>query len=213
MPNSGTLLGPVVAAALLAGAMPVLAQQATRATAPVYGHVVVFAMPAGFEPAYEDEQNGRYILELVPQGESVQDWSQMVTLTGAQGLQAAMAMEPKALVDWGLDEIAAGYQGACANPIIAEVFNDAPPPGSADGALAHLGCPMVTATGQSEQMMFWVTVAGDDLYTLQWAERGPGVETMEFDPPRWFDRFDLMKQMALCLPQAGEAAPYPSCLD
>lgn len=202
-----------LSATVIACATPALAQQATRATAPVYGHVVVFAMPPGFEPAHEAEGEGSYILELLPRGQTLQDWSEMVTLTGAQGLRPALGLTASELVDWGLDQLARGYQDGCTAPIIAEVFNDAPPPGAADAALAHLGCPETRSTGKSEQMMFWVAAAGDDLYTLQWAERGPADAGLAFDPPRWFDRFDLLKELALCVPATGEQAPYASCLD
>lgn len=189
------------------------APQFTRATAPVYDSVVVFALPGGFQPGHEAEQSGSYILELVPEEQTVQDWSEMLTLTGADDLQGAAGMTAIQMVDWGLEEIARGYEAGCEGPIIVEAFNDAPPRGAEDGVLAHVGCPKVTATGQSEQMMFWVAVREGDLFTLQWAERGPATTEMVFDPPLWFDRYEILAQMSLCGPQPGEAAPYPSCLD
>ena len=185
----------------------------TRATAPVYDSVVVFALPQGFEPGYEAEQDGAYILELVPPGQSVENWKELLTLTGVDNPPAVAGLSAQEIVDWGLEEIARGYKAACAAPITFEAFNDAPPPGSEDGVLAHVGCAELRQTGRSEQMMFWVAVRAGDLYTLQWAERGPTMESLAFDPPHWFDRFDVLGQMALCAPQPGEEAPYPSCLD
>lgn len=204
-----------ILASLLTLTMPAFAQGGpiTRATAPVYDSVVVFALPAGFEHAFENEQAGAYILELVPQGQSDEDWQEMLTLTGVDNAQQAAGMTAKEIIDWGLEEMARGYEAGCAQPIIVEAFNDAPTPGAEDGVLAHIGCAEVSATGQSEQMMFWLAVREGDLYSLQWAERGPAAATLAFEPQNWFDRFEFLKQMALCSPEPGEEAPYPSCLD
>lgn len=201
--------------ALTALAAPAWAEtgQFTRATAPVYDSVVVFALPGGFEPGFEHAQNGSYILELVPQGQSVEAWQEMLTLTGVDNAQQNAGMSAKEIVDWGLEEMARGYEAGCAHPVTFEAFNDAPPPGAEDAVLAYVGCAELRQTGQSEQMMFWLAVREGDLFTLQWAERGTAVEALAFDPPHWFARFDLLKAMSLCGPAPGEEAPYPSCLD
>ena len=200
------VLGFGLAAAAETGKVP-------RAAAPVYDSVVVFALPGGFEPAFENEQNGAYILELVPQGQSLDAWTEMLTLTGVDNAQQNAGMSAKEIVDWGLEKIARGYEAGCLQPLTFEAFNDPPPPGAEDGVLAHVGCPEVRQTGQSEQMMFWLAVREGDLFTLQWAERGPATDSLTFDPPKWFDRFEVLKAMALCGPEPGEKAPYPSCLD
>lgn len=195
------------------GALPSFtnAQSASWANAPVYGAVVVFQLPPSFQPGFEAEAAGRYILELVPSGQTVEDWEEMLTLTAVQGVTSGSGMDATEVVDWGLQELAHGYQNGCSAPIIFEIFNDPPPKGAEDGVLAHLGCPKVLRTGQSEQAMLWVAVGQDNLYTLQWAERGPAQDSLAFEPSQWFDRFDLLSRMALCVPLPAEQAPYPSC--
>lgn len=211
-PRLAALLFQALAASLCL-AHPLQAEGPTRATAPIYGGVVVFAVPPGFEAAHEAEDNGAYILELVPGGQSVEDWDEMLTLTGIGSAVEDSGMTAKDLVDWGLQQLGDGYQAGCARPIISEVFNDAPPKGAEDAALAHFGCPELRQTGLSEQALLWVAVGQGNLYTLQWAERGPPQDRMAFDPPQWFDRFDLLSRLSLCAPLPDEQAPYPSCLD
>lgn len=214
---AGKLVRPALCAlGLMVGlGHPGLAEQAQplRATAPVYDSVVVFALPAGFQPAHEAEANGAYILELVPAGQSLTDWQEMLTLTGADDLQNTAGMTAVEVVDWALEEVARGYEAGCNLPITVETFSDAPPTGAEDAVLAYIGCPEVTGSGLAEEMILWVAAREGDLFTLQWARRGPAVREIQFDPPRWLGRYETLASMSLCRPEPGETAPYPSCLD
>src|SRR3954471_11264879 len=53
---------------------------------PVYSQLVRFSFPAGFTPAYQNDTGSYYIQESVLEGQTVQKWSQMITLTGSKGL-------------------------------------------------------------------------------------------------------------------------------
>jgi hypothetical protein len=53
---------------------------------PIYGQLVRFSMPSNFAVAFENARDGNYIREAVLKGETVQAWTQMITVTGAKGL-------------------------------------------------------------------------------------------------------------------------------
>ena len=61
--------------------------------------------------------------------------------------------------------------------------------------------------------MFFVVLQGKtDLYTVQWAARGPASpKPIDLDIPTWKSRADTLALTRICDKVAGEAAPYPSC--
>ncbi len=193
--------------ALLALA-PLPAMADVTIVAPVFDRIAAYMLPDGFASAYEAAEDAFYIHEAVPAGETVDAWSQMITLTAqpAPGVTAQAAAE----------SIGAGYGAACAVPLTAIGI---PPEGAtvpgAEGPvfLGYLGCGNVAATGMSEEMALVVAVAAGTIYTLQWAERGPAQGPIEPASDLWTPRLaTLMGGLRLCVPVAGEAAPYPSCI-
>lgn len=203
--------GLPISLALLAALMtPAAAQEVIAARAPVYDQIVAFPLPAPFDaiPDYEAEAQGSYLLENVPAGETVEDWSQMLTLSGAEG--AAAGGDAAGLAEAVAGHFLDGYSAACAHPVSARSF-EAPAGGVArDSFLAWIGCAEVAGAGRSEEMALLVLVGAQDIYTLQWAERGPARAALEMEA-RWTDRLKLLATTGLCDPVAGEEAPYPSC--
>src|SRR5262245_31873776 len=53
-----------------------------KAIMPVFSQLVMFSVPAGFIPAFQNTNGPAYIQEWVPAGETVNKWSQMITVTG-----------------------------------------------------------------------------------------------------------------------------------
>lgn len=191
----------VLAAALFAS--PALGDGVMQVT-PIYSQLVAYPTPADFKADFESERNGSYMVEYVPADESVDDWSQMVTVTGGADLAARLSVEDFA------ERLAAGYQQACPDSFVA-LRLDTPVIAGADAAFAgYLGCG---STGtRSEQMVFIIAAGRSDIYSLQWAERSPALDTApEPDPDLWQPRADALGQSRLCDPVEGEEAPYPSC--
>ncbi len=188
---------------MLAG--PVLAE-GTIVVSPIYSQLVAFATPPGFVAGFENESKGFYILELVPKGESVEAWTQMITITGGKGQAAGLSVTDAAGV------LAEGYQGACPRSFTALKL---PSPGI-KGALAtfagYMGCG--NAGGQSEAMVFVVVQGTSEVYTLQWAEHGPAKDAApDPDPSVWQPRADMLGLTRICDKVEGEGTPYPSCTE
>ena len=77
--------------AMLAGlALPSVAEAAPRYATlqiPVYGNVVETEMPIEWQhkPAYQKSAGRSYILELLPKGQTLTEWKEMITITGGKG--------------------------------------------------------------------------------------------------------------------------------
>lgn len=120
-----TLPAAMILTAVLAPA-PALAK-GTIIVAPVYSQLVAFPAPAGFHAINEAEQDGSYILELAPQGDTQDGWSQMLTLTGAKGGASGQSVLDVAT------SIAKGYHSACPATFPARSFPGADRQGRATG--------------------------------------------------------------------------------
>lgn len=56
---------------------------------PIFGRIISFALPRGFVIAWRQQVVGGYIAEYVPDGETLEDWTQMITVTARVGAGAA----------------------------------------------------------------------------------------------------------------------------
>lgn len=197
------VIGAAASIALLAGAV---AAQDTTATAQVYSRITAFAVPLGFVGVYEHEENGSYLLELVPEGQTVEDWSEMITLSGAEGIAAQMPVP----LDMAY-AIGAGYQESCPDTYSGSDEGKQNIPGAEAAHLVMFSCG--DGGGYSESAMILVAVSGEDIFTLQWAERAAMVPgQMQHNPEVWLPRMASLLSLRLCPVVAGEEPPYPSCL-
>lgn len=194
----------LVATALLAGS-PLVAAEVT-VVGPVFSQLVAFAAPDRFRPGFEDANADNYILELAPQGETVEQWSELITLTGTRGSSG----DADGLAGFA-NLLAQGYAEACPDSFAAYQFDPPRVAGASAVFAGYMGCGAIGT--QSEAMVFLVLAGKADLYTLQWAEHGAAVAAApEPDLAHWMPRLDALAGAArICDPVAGEAAPYPSC--
>ncbi|MDC6131314.1 hypothetical protein PPH41_26110, partial [Burkholderia gladioli] len=57
-----------------------------------------------------------------------------------------------------------------------------------------------------------VVKGAKDLYTLQWAQRGPlSTKPLDIDAAMWLQRVRNLMPLKVCPIVPGEKAPYPSC--
>lgn len=200
----------------LALALPLAAagQSPVQARLPVYGQVVSFPLTLAAAPVFQVETpEGFFLMEWVPEGESAEDWTQMQTLTGHQGVGQGLDAAGAARVGESIAvHFLNGYRGACQGEVAALPLPLTLDQGSRASFAAYLGCPQVAGTDHSEEMVILVMVGAEDSYTLQWAERGPARPA--FDAAafgRWRPRIESLSQARLCSRVPGEGEPYPSC--
>ncbi len=200
---------PILAALMLAS--PVTAETATI-IAPVFAQLVTAPLPEGFVTAFEDATATGYLNEAVPAGESPDDWTQMITLTGSKGM--ALGDAPTNAAGFA-DYLAGSYSQACPDSFALSPLQTKAVPGAQDVFAGYLSCGSLPGKDMSESMVFMVLVGAEDIYSLQWAEHGKASATpIGFPGGEWLNRLaQLQAKARICDVVAGEAAPYPSCFD
>ncbi|WP_138513166.1 hypothetical protein [Rhodoferax bucti] len=195
--------GVVTAFAQTSGPIP-----AARAVTPVFSQLVSFSYPSGFVPAFEDSKPGGYIQESVLRGETLERWTQMLTLSGVRDLAAHAQMTPSRFAG----SMAAGFKNACPQSYAAQGLGEMRV-GNHDAFAALIGCGIAPGGTRSEVALVLVVKGERDYYTLQWAERAEPVSSpVALDAAKWSERLQRLMPMKLCPRVPGEAAPYPSCL-
>ena len=120
------------------------------------------AMPPGFVVGYTVEQGPMLMEERIPKGESVQQWSRMVTVQRFRG-GASIGARPF------VDRLTGMWSGACPGAQIGPVEE-----GTVDGApfaAVRADCPRNPATGKPETMFARVFAGPSDLHSVQYAFR------------------------------------------
>jgi hypothetical protein len=208
------MIKPFTLAALLCSvAFTVLAQvpapaPAARVVTPVFSQLVSFSYPSGFVPAFEDSKPGGYIQESVLRGETVERWTQLLTLSGACDLTANAQMTPSRFAG----SVATGFKNACPQSYAALGLGEMRV-GNYDAFAAVIGCGTAPGGARSEVALLLVVKGERDYYTLQWAERAqPDNGPIALDAAKWSERLQRLMPVKLCARVPGEAAPYPSCL-
>jgi hypothetical protein len=181
-----------------------------RAVTPIYGQLVMFSYPAGFKHAHANDSGTHYIQESVLEGQTVERWSQMITVTGSKGLSANANVTPQRM----LENVAAGFQRACPSTFNAVAVGNMKVSGH-DALIMYVGCGSVqTGIARSEAALLVAIKGASDYYTIQWAERGTLTSrTPQFDGDMWLARLKKLQPIKICPRVPGEPAPYQSCIN
>jgi hypothetical protein len=184
--------------------------RAVATVTPVYSQLVMFSYPAGFKPAYAKDAGTQYIQEYVLDGETVDKWSQMVTLTGAKGLAENQEVTPQRL----LQHIAGGFQRSCPSSFAAQAIGSLKISGH-DAFVALVGCGTVSTGAPRSEVAILLAIKGTaDYYSIQWAERGrQSLQPPRIDAEKWLARLKQLYPIKLCGRIPNEPAPYPSCIN
>ena len=191
-----TLAMTVAFAAVQAGASPNI-----TAVTPIFGQVMAVRYPSQFNMVNEETKGHYYLQESVKSGETVDQWSEMITLTGRQGA----ASLPQASAKGFVLNIFKDFQTAC--PATFSILELGPR--SLDGreSFAAIGsCGAVSTaeeaskhTAHSETALIVGIKGTADIYTIQWAERGqPSTRPLTLDPVVWGDRFKQLEPIRVC---------------
>ncbi|WP_256805950.1 hypothetical protein [Bradyrhizobium sp. Bra64] len=194
----------------LASASQAQAPQTFRVISPIFGQLVSFAMPSNFVVVFENTKGGHYIREAVLKGETPERWTQMITVTGEKG----MTLTPGASPEKFAGSIAGGFISACPDSFAAKSLGAANF-GRFEGFVAVIGCGRIDSgpTRHTETALLVTLKGASDYYTIQWAERGPESDEPPVNDERWQARLRELSPIELCPIVAGEAAPYPSCVN
>ena len=194
-------------AMLSAAAEPPGAEEPAKVT-PIFSELLRVSYPREFRPAFEKRSGNFYIQESVLQGETVERWTQMLTVTGTEGL----ALNPQATPERFVERIARGYRSHCPDSFGQSALAEAPLAGR-DSYGVVLACGSVAdPEGPHSEVALIVAFRGRrDYYTIQWAERGPPGTAPVVTLPRWLARWQRLAPIRTCPRLEGEGPPYVSC--
>lgn len=184
-------------------AVPALAEERATdkgmtAVTHVFSQVVSYQLPAGFVPAYEDTKNGTYIQEATKEGESVENWTHLITLTGRQDLAVDGKLEPVDLANAMLDQ----YQSACPDTFSSKGLGGSTID-SHEAFSAYFSCGSIgeNDAAQSESAVIIFIKGARDFYSLQYADRAEASETpIEFDEVLWHPRLQQLFPISVMEP-------------
>ncbi|HYL02817.1 MAG TPA: hypothetical protein VEU54_05310 [Steroidobacteraceae bacterium] len=177
--------------------------------APVFHQLVRFTLPAPFKTTYEKTSGGYYLREHIPAGETVDDWSQMITLTATRDL----ATDERATPEEFVHALARGFRSHCPDSF-SSLELGTQSAGASTGYAAIVSCGHIEAGGKAHsEAAVMLTIKGSaDYYTLQWTEHGPDAKgAVSIDKNHWTGLLGRLNPIRLCPLVPGEAAPYPSC--
>ena len=207
------ITGLVAAIASLAGSLA-QAQSPPKSVStisPIFGQLLMSGHPPGFglAPAFEKTKDNFYIRESVPNGENVNNWTQMITVTGMKDAASKPEITPRIV----LNNMAGGFKRACPSSFGAQVINENKVSGF-DAIVGVVSCGLSpTNAGKTSESALMIVIKGQaDFYTIQWAERAtPSAAPIPIELQKWSDRFKKLNPIKLCPIVPGEKAPYPSC--
>jgi len=186
--------------------------QSFTAITPIFSQLVMLSYPREFKPAFADtKDNAFYIQESVLAGETVDRWSQMITVTGLKGLAANPNMTAQKMAE----QTTTNFRRACPDTLSTRSVGATKISGY-DAFIAWGSCGTVQAgTDRRSESVLLVAIKGAaDYYTVQWAERAAASsQPMTFDEAKWTGRLKQLAPIKICARVPGEAAPYPSCLN
>jgi hypothetical protein len=211
MPGSRALLAAplLVLVAGAATAAETGAGSAQRVITPVFHRLVAFTLPAPFRMSFERTTGNVYMREHVPAGESVDEWTRMISLSGVQGL----SYNADATLPAYLQALARGFQRHCPETYVA--LDLGPQPLVKEPSFASVAsCGRVSSggKGRSETTVMLAIKGPDDFYVLQWTERGrDSSHPLALDSRYWSARLAELGPVRLCPIVPGEGPPYASC--
>ncbi len=176
---------------------------------PLYSQFLVLNYPANFMQVHEDAVAKTYIQEHVLAGETVHDWSQMLTIRADQDLALNLGVTPEKIAL----SVAEAMYASCPDTFSGLDLGGV----EIDGREAYLnvvGCGTVSkAKPYSEVTLFVVIKGAREYYVLQWAERGEASSSRPtYDSEKWVDRFAALNPVKICDSMPDKQEPVLECL-
>lgn len=138
---------------------------APPAASPFKDESVLAHLPDGWKLGYQQQQAPVPLLEFVPEAETVENWSSMIThvIIGDKAQRLSIALSASGVVN--------GYARGCGVQDAAKLSE-----GQVNGyayELWRVGCPLNPQTGKPENLHMKVIRGADALYNIQYAYRAP----------------------------------------
>ena len=148
-------------------------------------------LPPGFKVDYQAEQGNQTITEMVPEGETVEDWSTMITVQVYLGQNNITPTQAQ-------DTLTNDWFNACENSETYPVADGAE--NGYDFVLWQLYCPLNPSTQKVEYTYMKAIAGNDSFYLVQVAFR---YEPTKADVTQWMQ---YLKEVQVCDSRIPEQA-------
>ena len=163
---------------------------------PVYSQVLSFSLPPGFKQGSSQVAGPSFISEWVPENETVDKWTRMITLTGAQGFASHANFSPKKLAEGR----ASRYKQHCPDSFATSALFDGKI-SDHEAFIAVVLCGTVALpAGNTSESAVIAEIKGDkDYYSLQRAERETATNApMAIDVGSRLAKFKRLEPIRFC---------------
>jgi hypothetical protein len=132
---------------------------------------LLVGMPQGFKLGFKDSKNGMNMQEFIPTGETVHNWTEMVTV---QVFLSRKDLQPTPFLAAMQKQWSDGCKGSTSTAVATGKVN------GYDAASVLLRCPLLASTGKPETTMIKAIKGNDSFYVVQRAVRSvPTPERLE----------------------------------
>jgi len=172
---------------------------------PIFSEILVIPFPQGFVEGSARTRNDFYINEMVLKGETVDHWSQMITLTGRKGLSSNPNVSPEGYIS----AMAGGFKRICPDTFSAKRIGPTTINGH-DAFVAWASCGTLKSaeSAHSESTLFVAMKGTEDYYTVQWSEHGPASsQPLVYDDATWSERLKKLSPVKIVPRTPVEATP------
>lgn len=155
----------------------------------VFSQQVFYNIPSGFSNQLLSERanDTNYIHERGLIGENVDNWTQVITVTGLKNTAANKNLTPMTLIGM----VTLDFQKACPSSFDGVKFFEGTVGNNIPAAVAVLSCG--TVKDKSETTLITAIKGSNDYYTVQWAERGKASKKpLKIDEKKWVERLNLL---------------------
>jgi hypothetical protein len=165
----------------------------------VYSRAIQIDLPRPFVATYKQAVPGLFIMEYVPDGETLTNWTQMITITGNFGVGSAN-VDDAALASFMFG------RAECPGKLYRDAGEMAPNVGARQRTLV-IGCGG-PAAGERAAIAFLRDA--DHVWTVQFAQRvGAGGKGKLFEVEQAAARLASLNIQAVPMPASENAAPKP----
>jgi hypothetical protein len=173
---------------------PLLCLVAAASHGQLKGENLLVNMPTGFKVGFQDSRNGVKLVEWVPVNETVQNWTEMVTV---QIFSKRSDIDPALFLRKVEENWLSACKGSTPVPTVTGKAN------GYDVSMVLLHCPLLPSTGKPETTMFRAIRGTDSFYLVQRAVRSVA-------SPEQLDRMKQYLGAANVCDAASPAHPCPA---
>lgn len=171
----------------------------------VFDNVFSFNMPYGFSPAYEHKFQEGYVFDAAPEGQSIESWEKLITVTGQQNL----ATVPGITLNKMMDLYSKGLKELCPKSF-SMVDVESIGAGEYPSKAAILRCGNVkNKDGKilSHTMVLNIIKGAEDVYTLRYIEKASAKKKLDAVDVNYFiEKNNLLAPISIC--KGGQDADF-----